>query len=438
MLYEDNIAIRLTSQQYECECYMRNSEETESVFIFESKQRTEDVRCPYCNGKVNICDLATKNLKDIPIWMGIAQELCFHCHRYRCIECGRKFTEDIPLRCPGTRITERAAEWIRSFLRNGMTIRAVQKLTGIHWDTIRRLQSEMMTETLEARKQKLLADGYHPQYLAVDEFAIHKGHTYATCVMDLQTGEVLWVGSGRSKVDFAKFFDEIEPSFLTEVKAIAMDMNASYHLLVEEKLPGVDIVYDRYHMQAQYGKDVLGVVRLQEARKHKEQAAALTQSLSALDTEEKKTAKELIRSEKQQYSQIKRLRWTLLTNGASLHGDTAEHLNSILDAHSDLAVCYAMKEELARLFTLRDPFEADTAWRAWFQAAKESNIAPLVRFAELKESRLPGLIAHAIHPVSTGKLEGFNNKIKVAKRIGYGYRDDNFFFLLVRFLSCLA
>ena len=217
-----------------------------------------------------------------------------------------------------------------------------------------------------------------------------------------------------------------------------MDMNASYHLLVEEKLPGVDIVYDRYHMQAQYGKDVLGVVRLQEARKHKEQAAALTQSLSALDTEEKKTAKELIRSEKQQYSQIKRLRWTLLTNGASLHGDTAEHLNSILDAHSDLAVCYAMKEELARLFTLRDPFEADTAWRAWFQAAKESNIAPLVRFAELKESRLPGLIAHAIHPVSTGKLEGFNNKIKVAKRIGYGYRDDNFFFLLVRFLSCLA
>ena len=438
MLHENNIAIKLTSQQYECECYMRNLEGIESVFIFESKRRTEEVSCSFCSGKVNISGLACKNLKDIPIWTGIAQEICFHCHRYRCIECGRKFTEDIPLRCPGTRITERAAEWIRSFLRNGMTIRAVQKLTGIHWDTIRKLQSEMMTETLEARKQKLLADGYHPQYLAVDEFAIHKGHTYATCVMDLQTGEVLWVGSGRSKADFARFFNEIEPSFLTEVKAIAMDMNASYHLLVEEKMPGVDIVYDRYHMQAQYGKDVLGAVRLQEARKHKEKAAALSQSLSGMDHEEKKTVKELIRSEKQQYSQIKRLRWTLLTNGASLRDETAEHLNSILDVHSDLAVCYAMKEELSRLFTLRDPVEADTAWRLWFQAAKESGIAPLVRFAELKESRLPGLTAHAVHPVSTGKLEGFNNKIKVAKRIGYGYRDDEFFFLLVRFLSCIA
>ena len=336
MLYEDSITIKLKSQHYECECYMRNPEETESVLMFESRQPTEEVRCPDCGGKVNICGLTSKNLKDIPIWTGIAQELCFLCHRYRCIECGRKFTEDIPLRCPGTRITERAAEWIRSFLRNGMTIRAVQKLTGIHWDTIRKLQSEMMTKTLEERKQKLLAGGYHPQYLAVDEFAIHKGHTYATCVMDLQTGEVLWVGRGRSKDDFARFFDEIEPSFLTEVKAIAMDMNASYHLLVEEKLPGVDIVYDRYHMQEQYGKDVLGVVRLQEARKHKEQAAALTQSLSGMNAEKKKAVKEQIRSEKQQYSQIKRLRWTLLTNGASLRDETAEHLTSILVLHGNL------------------------------------------------------------------------------------------------------
>ena len=52
-----------------------------------------------------------------------------------------------------------------------------------------------------------------------------------------------------------------------------------------------------------------------------------------------------------------------------------------------------------------------------------------------KEKRLPGLAAHAIYPISTGKLEGFNNKIKVAKRIGYGYRDDDFFFTLIRYLS---
>jgi len=64
-----------------------------------------------------------------------------------------------------------------------------------------------------------------------------------------------------------------------------------------------------------------------------------------------------------------------------------------------------------------------------------AHIPALVKFAELKRSRLDGLAAHAVFPISTGKLEGFNNKIKVAKRIGYGYRDDEYFFTLVRYLA---
>lgn len=69
---------------------------------------------------------------------------------------------------------------------------------------------------------------------------------------------------------------------------------------------------------------------------------------------------------------------------------------------------------------------------------EKSEIPALVRFAVQKEKRLPGLTAHAIYSISTGKLEGFNNKIKVAKRIGYGYRDDDFFFTLIRYLFLLS
>ena len=72
--------------------------------------------------------------------------------------------------------------------------------------------------------------------------------------------------------------------------------------------------------------------------------------------------------------------------------------------------------------------ERKKEWTKWFQAAKESEIPALVRFAVQKEKRLPGLAAHAIYPISTGKLEGFNNKIKVAKRIGYGYLDSLSFY----------
>ena len=67
----------------------------------------------------------------------------------------------------------------------------------------------------------------------------------------------------------------------------------------------------------------------------------------------------------------------------------------------------------------------------------ETRTTALVRFARLKEKRLDGLVAHARHNISTGRLEGFNNKIKVTKRVGYGYRNEEYFFTLVRYLSIL-
>ncbi|MBR0081503.1 MAG: transposase [Clostridia bacterium] len=57
------------------------------------------------------------------------------------------------------------------------------------------------------------------------------------------------------------------------------------------------------------------------------------------------------------------------------------------------------------------------------------------KFAELKDKRLNGFISHAAYPISTVKLEGFNNKIKVAKRIGYDFRNDDYFFTLIKYLS---
>lgn len=435
MLHEEDIAIELRCQQFLCKSYMRDLGEEQSVLLFESKQETKDVRCPHCQGKVYTDGYGNVTLKDMPVWYGIVQELSFVCHRYECRQCGKKFTEEVPLRHPGTKVTERAARWIQAMLRYKVSIRSIQGLTGIHWDTIRKLHLEIMESTLEEHMTELKANGYRPRILAVDEFAIRKGHTYATCVMDLETGEILWVGEGRSKEDFERFFTETDPSFLSDVMAVAMDMNASYHILIREHLPLAEIVYDRYHMQAQFGKDVLGVVRLAEARAHKEKSNALRESLSQLHGEDRRQVKEEARQEQRRYTQVKRARWTLLKSADALGESQATHLAEILEMHSDLAVCYAMKEQMCELFDLRDPIAAEIGWKKWFSAAKESGIPALVRFAELKEKRIDGLIAHAIYPISTGKLEGFNNKIKVAKRLAYGYRDNHFFFTLVRFLS---
>lgn len=108
-------------------------------------------------------------------------------------------------------------------------------------------------------------------------------------------------------------------------------MNASYNKLVEQYLPYAKIVYDRYHMQAQFGKEVLGVVRLEEARKHK---AASTSILASIDKHAEKEAqieaKALAKAEKSQYTELKRLRWSLLKNSSKLSDRGAERLKSIL------------------------------------------------------------------------------------------------------------
>lgn len=436
MLFLEDIKIELKCQGFEAKQIAFSPNRDSAMVYLESTVKTNEVFCPKCRGQVYIHDTFDLTLKDVPLYPDMPMSLFCFGHRYRCRECNKDFTETVPFAYPGTRITKRAATWIKGFLKNKISIRAIQNLTGIHWDTIRRVQQEIMDEALQKRENELSVNNYKPRYLAVDEFAIHKGHSYATSVMDIETGDILWVGKGRSINDFEKFFKETNPDTLSAVMAVAMDMNASYNRLVEKYLPQAEIVYDRYHMQAQFGKEVLGVVRLEEARKHKRISEEILAGINEdTDKETKHELKLQAKAEKQNYSMLKKARWALLMNNQNLSEARSKHLGVILETHHDLAVCYAMKEEMCRLFIITDSTLAQKGWNNWFKAAEESNIPALVRFANLKKSRIKGLVSHATHPISTGKLEGFNNKIKVAKRIGYGYRNEDYFFKLIRYLA---
>ena len=61
-----------------------------------------------------------------------------------------------------------------------------------------------------------------------------------------------------------------------------------------------------------------------------------------------------------------------------------------------------------------------------------SHIEPLKKFARRLKDYLPGILAHCRWPLHTSLLEGINNQIKVIKRMAYGYRDDDYFFLKIR------
>ena len=93
---------------------------------------------------------------------------------------------------------------------------------------------------------------------------------------------------------------------------------------------------------------------------------------------------------------------------------------------------YVLKDDLKHLWDYRYPGAAERFWKGWYSRAMRSRIEPLKRFAKRLKGYLAGIISHCRWPLHTSLLEGINNKIKVIKRMAYGFRDDEYFFLKIR------
>ena len=129
----------------------------------------------------------------------------------------------------------------------------------------------------------------------------------------------------------------------------------------------------------------------------------------------------------------KHSRWLLLRNRENIrqHEDRVR-LNELLAANRKLFTVYVMKDDLKRLWAYSYRGAALRFWKEWYGRAIRSRIEPLKKFARNLRGYLYGILAHCRWPLHTSLLEGINNKIKVIKRMAYGFRDDAYFFLKIR------
>jgi len=123
-------------------------------------------------------------------------------------------------------------------------------------------------------------------------------------------------------------------------------------------------------------------------------------------------------------------RWLLLKNPENLDA-TRNEAQRALELNQPLATAYYPKEDLRQLWVQLDKRLAQAFLTDWIARANSSGIRMLVQFAHTLEAHRAGILAYYDYPISTGPLEGTNNKIKTLRRQAYGFRDLEFFKLKI-------
>lgn len=353
-----------------------------------------------CSGCGRRCekhhDMTERWVRDLPI-LDAETHLMVPRYRVACAVCGPK-VEDLPWLAKWSRVTARLAENVARLCKV-LAIKHVAEFYRLGWDTVKAIDKEWLEEQVGEPDLSGLTQ------LAMDEFAIKRGHRYATIFVEPERKQVLWVCRGRSRQDIRPFFEKLGPDGCRRLEAVAMDMNGAYEEEVRARCPQAQVVYDLFHVVAKYGREVIDRVWVDEANRQTH------------------------RGDRQV---IKGARWLLLRNADGMKRQDRIKLRELLAVNRRLATTYILKEDLKRLWDYRYPGAAMSFWKEWYQRAVRSRIEPLKRFARNLRDRLHGILAHCRYPLHTSLREGINNKINVIKRMAYGFRDDAYFFLKIR------
>jgi transposase len=373
----------------------RDSGEKELVVEIERKQARYNCRCgaefdTYYDGSLRM-------VRDLPYGPYKRSWLCFHQVRVDCPHCG-VVTEELDFCDPWATYTRRLAADVALSCRETRSLKAIAEQYGMDWRTVKEIDKRALVEELP-----------HPsdtpaKLLAVDEFSIKKRHRYATTVIDAGEKAVLWVGKDRRQETLEEFFHLFGKENCSGVLAVAMDMWDPYEAAARKYCPQAEIVYDPFHIISSYGREVVDKVRVEENKKAEEKHKGVYKST----------------------------RYILLSNHENLKDWQQERLSELLALNRRLFTVYLLKDDLKRLWQYRSPYHAERFFRGWYRRAIYSRIEPLKKFARMLKRRFPGILAHCRYPIHTGVLEGINNKIKVIKRVAYGYRDEEYFFLKIR------
>ena len=410
------------------------SESGRTVIRFCGSLRTEDedLTCSCCGARMHVNNHPGITLRHLPFG-GYLSNVSLTRNQYACPKCGNTRMQYISFKAPGHRITTELHQYVCDLLACGTyTNKEVAELAGLGKNVVKAIDKERLKSLYTTPDGKLIKPDKHAKFLGIDEFKLHNGHRYATHIIDMETGHILWIAGGKKKQVVYDFIEHVGLEWMDHVEAVACDMNSDFQEAFEEKCPHIQPVFDYFHIVKNFNDKVVSEVRKDEQRRliaegNIEAARSLKKTryilMSSRSTLQKKDA------DAADGRVIHKGSTLFKTENIVRKAGYEDLYNKLLEENKLLFTIDLIKEKLALAYTRTDECRMSEDIIEIMDMCHATKNPHMLWFERLLNNHFEGIIAHATYDISAGKIEGINNKIKTLRRQGYGYPDDEYFFL---------
>ena len=411
----------------------KRAESGRNVFCFHGLlDIPEEERTCRCGARMHINGHPTITLRHLCIG-GNLSCLMFPHNQLKCPACGATKTQSIPFKALGYRITEELYQYTRDLLAFGTyTNKQVAEITGLGKNTVKAIDKQRLLEFYTIGGVKLIKPEKTTKYLGIDEFKLHDGKVFATHIIDMETGHILWIAKGKKKQVVYDFIDHVGLEWMASVVAVACDMNSDFYEAFQERCPHLKIVFDHFHIVKNFNDKVISEIRKDEQKRladegDEEAAKSLKKSKYILMSQRSTLQRKDKEAEKGKV--IHKGSALFGTEDIVRQGGHEERYNALLQENTLLFTVDLIKEMLSDAYKSSDALAMAEKILDIMDLCESSSNKHLLWFRRLLDTHFEGIIAHATYQISNGKIEGVNQRIKTLRRHGYGYPDDEYFFL---------
>jgi transposase len=348
---------------------------------------------PYCSG----CGrpgpaydrLEERRFEFVPVW-GILVFLAYRMRRVNCKRCG--VTVEMVPWCDGKNQLTTTYRWFLSTWAQRLSWSEVAGIFRTSWDSVCRAVEHAVEWGLAHRDLSELTA------LGIDEIAWSRGHRYLTLVYDIggETRRLLAVAEERTEASLRLCLEGLGEPACKQVQFVCSDMWKPYLKVIGEKLGDAIHVLDRFHIMQKFSK-AIDEIRAEEAK----------------------------RLERDGYEPVlKRSRWCFLKRPENRTDKETVKLSEILRYNLRTVRAFLQREEFQRFWEYKSAAWAGKFLDEWTNRVMRSRLEPMKKVARTLRTHRELIVnwfrAHG--ELSSGAVEGLNNKVKLVTRKSYGFR----------------